>query len=111
MWREESAARRAWRPGGEAQPGDCFRRRGSAAERWAASMPVRRALIRVGDAEHGRLVEGAPDDLKPDRQPLGGEAAGDGGGRMARCIEGPGEANQGRAHPLLLAADLHLTRV
>src|SRR5256712_843231 len=67
-------------------------------EHGMSGVPVRRALIGVGRAEDGRLVEGPPDDLHADREAARGEPARDGAYRMAREVEGAREADERRPH-------------
>jgi hypothetical protein len=59
------------------------------------AMPVSRLLVSTADAEHGRIVEGAAEDLHPERQTVGAKAvanlqhwlAGDvGGGEQVRPL-------------------------
>ena len=62
-------------------------------------MPARRLLVGVPGAKHGRLVEGAPDDLKGQGETLAREPAGHGEGREPEPVEG---AREPREAPLAL---------
>src|SRR5579883_2167997 len=53
-------------------------------------LPLRRALEGAACAQHQRVRAAPADDLQSDGQALGGDAAGDRGGGLARQIEGQG---------------------
>src|SRR3990172_3552063 len=60
-------------------------------QRWLAEVPVCRLLIGVCHPEDGRLVEGLPDELEPDRQASLCEPARDRDAGQARPGDGDRE--------------------